>query len=317
MSQKTVLVTGANGYIGNAVAKAFSRNGWKSYGLIRSTAHARSLGKDEILPLVGSPDDRSFLTQLENVAFDVVVSNTEDRTNPIGHLENVRTTMGEIALAARRHGIRPLLMFTSGCKDYGAMPELDGDPGLAAHTEACTLNPPTLLTARTNFGASLLGARSPAYDSTVLRPTVVYGHSSSLYGKLFQLALQSKDVLTILGNPRSIMHSLHVDDCAEAYVSLANYPDRTAVAGEAFNISNKRYETALQIGEALAASYGLKIEFHASNEEPFWTVHGLTNFSQWVGSDKLRALTNWDEHKPSFIEGIEQYRTAYEAYSQG
>lgn len=35
VAQRAVLVTGANGYIGNAVAKAFARAGWRTYGLVR------------------------------------------------------------------------------------------------------------------------------------------------------------------------------------------------------------------------------------------------------------------------------------------
>jgi nucleoside-diphosphate-sugar epimerase len=40
------------------------------------------------------------------------------------------------------------------------------------------------------------------------------------------------------------MHSVHVDDCAEAYIAVAEYPDRMQVASEIFNISpGQKYET--------------------------------------------------------------------------
>jgi len=51
--QRSVLVTGANGYIGGAVAKAFSRAGWRTYGLVRRVSDARNLALDEITPIVG------------------------------------------------------------------------------------------------------------------------------------------------------------------------------------------------------------------------------------------------------------------------
>lgn len=83
MQQKNVLVTGANGYIGNAVAKAFCRAGWKVYGLVRRQELAGDLARHEIFPLIGSPDDLSFLEQAGDTVFDVLVACTEvHRTRP-------------------------------------------------------------------------------------------------------------------------------------------------------------------------------------------------------------------------------------------
>ena len=53
MTQKTVLVTGANGYVGNAVAKAFARAGWRTYGLVRREGAVGDLARSEIQPHVG------------------------------------------------------------------------------------------------------------------------------------------------------------------------------------------------------------------------------------------------------------------------
>jgi nucleoside-diphosphate-sugar epimerase len=312
--RKTVLVTGANGYIGNAVANAFSRAGWRTYGLIRKCGDASALAENEIHPVIGSPDDLSFLEQTADGVFDVIVSNTEDRNNPAPHFEKVRAMMDEVAQRSQRAGVRPLVMFTSGCKDYGKMNLQHGDPGLKPHTEDSPLNAPTALVPRMNFGLSLLEDSPPDFDATVLRPTIVYGHTSSHCGALFDLAARSSGVLKLIAEPGAIMHSLHVDDCADAYVALAEHPERPAVAQQAFNLSNAGYETAQEIGDALAKSYGLTLEFiPASEDVPMQSAHGLANFWQWVGSDKLRALTGWSERRSTFVDGIEEYRLAYEA----
>lgn len=223
--------------------------------------------------------------------------------------------LGELTGRDRQTRGKPLVMFTSGCKDYGRMAEKHGDAGLSPHTELTPLDPPQALEPRARFGAALLADRSAAYDATVLRATIVYGHSSSLYGQLFDLAAKSDRVLRMVGDPDAVMHSVHVDDCARAYVALAEHPDRSEVAGRPFNIANATYETARQIGEALARSYGLALEFAAPEGEiPMTSVHGLANFWQWVGSDAVRSLTGWRERKPSFVAGIEDYRLAYEAH---
>ena len=49
----TVFVTGATGFIGNVVAKAFKRQGYTVYGLARSAEKGRALERDEIIPVIG------------------------------------------------------------------------------------------------------------------------------------------------------------------------------------------------------------------------------------------------------------------------
>jgi nucleoside-diphosphate-sugar epimerase len=121
-------------------------------------------------------------------------------------------------------------------------------------------------------------------------------------------------VLTIVGDPDAVMHSCHVDDCADAYVALAEHPDRNAIANHAYNISNHHYETAREIGEALARSYGLGLTFEAPDHDgAIGDAARLFNFWQWVGSDKIRSATRWHEKRAAFVDGIDQYRAAFEA----
>jgi nucleoside-diphosphate-sugar epimerase len=318
MTKKTVLVTGANGYIGNAVAKAFCRAGWTTYGAIRRSKDVSDLASHEIHPIIGSPDDISFVEQLGNVSFDVIVSNTEDTSDAVNHFNKVRVMLDAIIGRKQQAGTRPLVMFTSGCKDYGRMALKHGDAGLAPHTESSPMNPPAPLMPRCNFGLFLLEGDHASYDATVLRPTIVYGNSSSHYGSLFDLAAQSKSDLVIKAEPDAIMHSLHVDDCGDAYVALAEHPNRAEVGQKAFNISNEVYETAQAVGDALARSYGLTLKFDVPAEQaPMGgNVHSLANFWQWVGSAKIRAITGWREKRQTFVEGIDEYRLAYEAHKQ-
>ncbi len=186
VAQRTVLVTGANGYVGNAVAKAFARAGWRTYGLVRREEAVGDLARNEIQPLVG-PSDAGSLDGLGDLTFDVVVSNTEDRTDPSGHLAAVRGMLDKAVARSEAAGRRPLVMFSSGCKDYGAMKRKHGDPALAPHTEESPLVPASasaVLVPRCTFGARLLDKAETPYDAVVLRPTIVYGLSSSLYGSL-------------------------------------------------------------------------------------------------------------------------------------
>ncbi|OGM50358.1 NAD dependent epimerase/dehydratase [Aspergillus bombycis] len=315
-----VLVTGANGYIGNAVARAFVRAGWITYGLMRSQSAATSLAVEEIIPIIGSIDDIASHEAIRNAlppALDAIISTTESINDYIPHYNNTVHLLRALSTAS---GVRPIVIFSSGCKDYGIGPHYDGDAALAPHSEESPLNPPGILADRTHHSLKFLEHRD-VFAPVVVRPTNVYGRSASYYRGFFEAAAQSvekKLPLVIPAPPSSICHALHVDDCGDAYVAIAAHPRREEVEGEIFNISSRRYETVDEIAKVLVAEYGITAgvkyvepETLASAENP-WPP-ALIDFPQWTGSAKLRAVTGWQDVRPLFTEATHTYRLAYEA----
>ena len=61
----------------------------------------------------------------------------------------------------------------------------------------------------------------------------------------------------MIADPDAIMHSLHVDDCADPCVALAEHSKRDEVAQQASNISKEMYEPAQEIGEVLWVDGGM------------------------------------------------------------
>ncbi|KAF5594194.1 hypothetical protein FPCIR_5045 [Fusarium pseudocircinatum] len=321
--QRNVLVTGANGYIGSAVCRAFVRAGWNTYGLIRNPQAREELALSEIIPVVGSFTDLSFLeTLFEEVnTFDTIVSCTEKIPGYAAHFEEVMDCVKRLAQKSNQNGVRPLVLWSSGCKDFG-MTGLHGTPGLAPHTEESALNAPEILKERTTNSARVFDF-TELFDAAVIRPTCVFGYSNSYYGAIFNYAADQRErgseVLQIPGDPDSIMHATHVDDCGEAYLSLAELDDRRAVSGQFFNVSSYRYETLKEVARAVAKEYGFDrgVQFiPASEAEPSFPpgLHFVFSFSQWVGSEKLRSLTGWKDKRALFSKGIHAHRLAYEAY---
>jgi nucleoside-diphosphate-sugar epimerase len=258
---KKVLVTGANGYIGNAVARAFVRAGWTTYGLVRNEASLNALAADEIIPLLGSPGDQTFLSALpSDLTFDVIVSTTEQIMNYNPHYNEI---VSLLTVLAKRHLStgkgKFLVLFTSGCKDYGMMDFVADSPGLKPHTEESPIAPPPFAVDRASYAVKILEHKE-LFDAAVLRPTNVYGRSSSFYGDFFRLAKEGKEkgVLEFNEHPKTILHAMHVDDCGDAYVALAQDDVRSEVAGECFNISSSRFETLEEIAAALAEEYEIK-----------------------------------------------------------
>ncbi|KAL3421246.1 nad dependent epimerase [Phlyctema vagabunda] len=314
-SQTNVLVTGANGYIGNAVAHAFVRAGYRTYGLVRQASICSSLGSSEIIPLLGSPEDTSFIASLtaQGVVFGILVSATEDSSDYVPHYHSIISLFRTLAAASNAAGIRPLVFFTSGCKDYG-MGALAGSPDLAPHTERSPLNPQPSLVNRASYAVKTF-ENQDLFDAVVLRPTHVYGYMSSFYAFFFRFAeeAQRQGEWVVEEDALTILHAVHVDDCADAYVALAE-SKRDVVAGQCYNISSRKYETLDEILKALVDEYeikgGVKYVKREGGPGPRAKLFG---FSQWVSSEKLRNDTGWKDKRMLFSEGIKQYRAAYEA----
>lgn len=315
---KSVLVTGANGYIGSAVARAFVRAGWITYGLVRNQDTRASLRADEIISILGSASDKAFVERSANqnkFIFDVIVSCTEQVLDYIPHYNDTIALLRALAEASHKVGIRPLVIFTSGCKDYGTT-ALDGSPELSPHTEQSPLNAPPFLAARATHAVKVFD-HTDLFDAVVIRPTTLYGLSGSFYGPIFDVAAKAADqgVLELTAEPNSIMHGTHVDDCAEAYVAIAEAA-RSVVKGQCYNISAGRYETLEEVADALVADYKIKDGVKYLPEKAktgMDVVQMLIGFSQWVGSDKLRHDVGWRDKRRPFSEAPHTYRKAYEA----
>lgn len=322
---KTVLVTGANGYIGNAVARAFVRAGWITYGLVRSPSAAHSLAAEEILPTTGSIGDVGCHDKIKSqlpLALDAIISTTEDHSDYVQHYTAIISLLRTLGSRSVENGVRPLVIFTSGCKDYGLGPHFANDPDLSPHTEESPINPPAFAALRAEYSQKIF-EHDDLFSPVLVRPTNVHGRSSSFYGIFLSVANQAATddkPLVMPVPPESIVHSMHVDDCGDAYVAIAAHPRPQEASGQVFNISARRYETVDEVGRALTAEYGISKGLKyvdkkdlGPGESP-WPP-GLVDFPQWTGSEKLRRITGWRDHRPLFSEAIHVYRVAYEAAS--
>ncbi|KAI0469642.1 NAD(P)-binding protein [Xylariaceae sp. FL0804] len=319
-----VFVTGANGYIGLAVCRAFVRAGYHVYGLVRRPESSSLLETQEIIPVVGSiSEDVSWLDKLlddsRSKPFDVIASCTEAMPFDT-HYQHLLAIFTAISKHARKAGSKPLVLMSSGCKDYGTT-GLHGSPDLEPHTEESPLNPPDLVKGRA-YSVLDVFEHSALFDAAVLRPTSVYGYGSSYYGTIFDWVAQhrNKEVpVEVPGDFNTIFHGCHVDDCAEAYVALAEHPARSEVAGQCFNVSAGRYETLADFTRVLGPEYGIPGVTRASSPgQQFPVVLAFVlEYSQWVDSSKIRKLTGWSDKRMLLTENIHAYRIAYDAAAQG
>jgi nucleoside-diphosphate-sugar epimerase len=320
MTPRTVFVTGANGFIGSVVAKEFSRNGYTTYGLVRRAQSGLDLQRDEVIPVVGTAEDAAaFISRLPPI--DVIITCDEDLANYNAHHRARLAMIQRLCEASKAKGAKkPLVIFTSGCKDYGVSKLLHGDDGLKPDTEDSPLNPPDLLKPRTDAATDMLSNHTEEFDCVVTRPTTLWGYSGSYYSYFFSLAerakMENKSALELPGKPNAILHGMHVADVAAAYLAIATAP-RQLVSGEVYNMSARRYETLGEIIPFVERSYDIQIKLREPqpDDAKVFGLYALSlwQFPQWVGSERLRHDLGWKDNKPLFTEAFDMYRQAYEA----
>lgn len=328
MATKVVLVTGANGYIGNATARAFVREGWTTYGLIRSLESSTALAAEEIHPIVGSIDETSSHQRIRQAlpsTPDVIVSTTENTLDFVPHFNNILALIGILCAPKETDNkLLPLVIYTAGSKDYGIGPNLANDPSLTPIDEKSVLRPPRFAASRVQHAPRIFD-QPDLFDAVLVRPTNVYGRASSYYSICFRTG---ERIAAATGNPAQrelvaptrpewISHALHIDDCANAYVAIASAP-RERVRGEVFNVSSEGYESAADILEAIAVEYDIAggiryVDLDKVSSSEASSLAMVVGFPQLVSSEKLRKATGWGSVRKPFSADFHTYRLAYEA----
>ena len=196
------------------------------------------------------------------------------------------------------------------------------------HTENSPLETLDFVRPRATYSLKILEPENAAlFDAVVLRPPNVYGYSSSYYGMIFEWAERARaevveggttDGYEVAVDPRTILSAFHVDDCGEAYVALAEHPDRSQIAGKVLNVGARGYITTGKLLEALTREYDIPGGFKYTNTERAKSnvsgaIGSAIGWSQWLGSDEIRRITGWDDRRVPFIENLGVYRRAYEA----
>ncbi|KAK3985087.1 hypothetical protein QBC44DRAFT_164658 [Cladorrhinum sp. PSN332] len=329
----TVLIIGATGYLGSSLTTTFLRSPLAAsvYALIRRPSQSTSLAASEITPILSplTPLSSSLATILSHSStWDVIITCTEPSRTDKTHWDDLTSLVKAISSSSTSHGVKPLILWSSGCKDYGST-KLNNDMHLSPHTEESEIKMRPIIKGRTEAALGILA--EPELDAIVIRATPIYGYSSSYYGSGIDYVSAFKKTgekqLKFTQEKDVVVHGLHVDDCAEGYLTLAlaglDETKRKEVVGEAFNISGERYETLEEIGHAFAREYGFEngVRFGLSKDE---LPEGVKNmdvslafgWSQWVSSEKIRRVTGWRDRRGTFADGLRVYRLAYEAAAE-
>ena len=293
-----VLVIGATGYIGSAVAQVARRDGFAVYGQTRNPEKAVRLAAHELIPLVCDPTDASALLPVVQKC-EFVIDCTADYETPAvipnACLEAMRQATGSSSI--RKH-----FLYTSGALVHGNRPgQVVTEDDLDQQSEA--------LAWRINMEKDLLRVNNDTVDCTVLRPGFVYGKQGGFFTKLL-FSPPGGETLQIAGDPLKRWSWVHVDDCADGYVRVLHR--RSQAAGRAYDLSEPfgpTYEELKVAAAKLMGWKGTKVERVAP--EGFEAFIDSTTV---VNSKRARDELGWSPRHTGIMAQLELY---YEAYKAG
>ncbi len=296
-----VLVTGASGYIGKAVAKAFRAKGHRVWGMVRNDKDAHMLSLDEIMPIKGDlSKPESFKKYLDD--FEVAVHCAFDSTGK--GVEQDAKTIDVITAAFSKSKLPRQFIYTSGIWVYGSA-------GLQLVDEASPVNPIDIVKWRPAHEDKVLNAATSNFKTVVLRPGCVYGNVGGLTSILFN-SLTNKSV-TVIKDGHYRWPMIHVNDLAHAYVSTAEKELSSVV----MNVVDDSSATVREMAEAIAQSAKLhgkivSLSYDQALKQFGPMVQGLTIDLQ-VNNSRIKRLLGWQIHHAPFINDVDIYYNAWKS----
>ena len=289
-----VFVTGASGYIGYAVAKAFRAKGYTVFGLVRKKEDAQRLTSNEISPFIGdlqNPD--SYRQVLEEV--EVVVHCAFDYASDKG-VENDVKTIDTVLGAFSKNSLPRTFIYTSGVWVYGSQ-------GYKMVDESMPLNPLEIVKWRPALEEKVLQATTDSLRTVIIRPGHVYGCGGGLTKLLFSRA--QDEGVSIVGEGHNRWPMIHVQDLAHAYVSAAEKEITHAV----LNVVDDSTATIREMAEAIARCCNKEGKINVVQPEEAKNqfgplVEGLL-IDLTVSNARIKRLLGWQIHHAPFIYDVD------------
>lgn len=202
-----VFVTGATGYIGNAVVKELLAAGHEVTGMTRSEEKAKDLEALGARAVVGDIKDPGTYQQAA-AGHDALVHAAVEYS-PHG-VEADRTAMETLLAVAREGDAERQVIFTSGIWVLG---ETGYEP---AYEDTPADHPAKLVVWRVAHEREVLDAATDRLATAVIRPGMVYGGTGGLTAGYFKSAEQH-GAAQYVGDGRNRVPFIHVEDLARFY----------------------------------------------------------------------------------------------------
>lgn len=291
-----VFVTGASGYIGNAVAQCFSNAGHHVTGLVRSEEKAQLLKKQEIIPLIGNISmPQTYLRAIKEA--EVIVHCAFD--NSSNGVKTEGTAISTILEGTRISGATSrTILYTSGVW-------ITGNTCKAIADESSPQRPIEFVKWRVAIEDRLFQGADRHLKTVILRPGCVYGGRGGMTNPWFESA--EKGQVEVVGNGNNHWAMVHYKDLAEAYVLAAE----KELSGLVLNVTDDTHYTVKEMAEAAASVSGVPGDIHFLSENEAYGKYGHLAegmlIDQHISNQRAKRLLGWKPRHQGFIDNINLY----------
>ncbi len=292
-----ILVTGATGLIGGAVARRLPAGGHEIVGLARSAASASRLAAEGHAVVRGDLSDPESIVSAARAADAVVHAASPGDQDNAAHDE-----IATRAILRALRGMGRRFLYTSGCFVYGATGEVPA-------TEDRPPTPLDLVRWRKGLEGEILAAADDGVHPIVIRPAWVYGNRGGTVMMMVDGARRD-GVARYIGDGRSRWSTVHADDLADLYaLSLERAPARAI-----FNGSHGAATPLIEIARAAseAAGAGGRVESWplAEARQSLGAFADAIACDQLISGDKAVRELGWHPSRPSIVDDLLSYASA-------
>ena len=289
-----ILVTGATGLIGGAVARRLASAGHEVVGLARSDASAAKLADQGYRSVRGDLADAAGIAEAAH-GVDAVVHAASPNDENMAAYDEATTR----AIVDALRGTAKRFVYTSGCLLYGAT-------GDTAATEDSPLYPLDLVRFRQALEGEILAAAADGVHSIVIRPGWVYGNQGGTAMMMYASA-KEHGAARYIGAGTNRWTTVHADDLADLYLlALAQAP--------AASIFNGVQGAAIPLIEiARAASEGAGAEGRVAEWPLDDARQVLRGFADAIACDQVISgelaefELGWSPSRHSILDELRSY----------
>ena len=252
-NKKRVVITGATGFVGGALAQALAADqGFDLHALTRPTSNLESVKHLPISWHIGDITQPKSLRHLFDGADWVIhaagmlgQAGVSDATYRRVNTDGINNVLAEI----EQSGGRPRILFVSS---FGVLGPFAGQPSAPAPDEQAPLAPSNAYE-RSKAAAELVAKSYIKAGLPVLiaRPEFVYGPGDLHVLGLFQ-AIQRRQFFYV-GDGRNTCHPTYIDDCVAGLLRCLT----VGTPGEIYHIAGPRPITFRELAETIAAELGV------------------------------------------------------------